>query len=163
PALCENPPPLFFVENSRECVAGFEVGLVAADDPVPFVLAAILNARIAIHDSIGQPQLEIVDQSVPPDQEGISLSGVLGSRLTGNYSFLNRPEFRIAVPACQILSVEEALETRFDVGCGVLRIAGTGRGEENQPDKGRQEFERTTEQAIHGAPQGQWIFQLLMG
>ena len=91
--------------------ASRHVGLVAADDPVGrFLDAAILDARVAAADAILEPQLEVVDLALPPDEERVVLGRLLLGGLAGDRAVLDAPELRIAVPAVERLAVEDRLE-----------------------------------------------------
>ena len=96
-----------------------EFVLIAANDPlivdlaVSDVLRAILNSGVVGRVATKrQPQLEILQRAVLPNEEGVPLGRILGSRLAMNHSVLNAPQSRITVPGSEILAVKQSLHPR---------------------------------------------------
>ena len=79
-------------------------------------LAAILDARVAADDLVLEPQHEVIDRSLPPDQERVALGRILLGGVAGDRAVLDAPELRVAVPAVEVLAVEDRLEARLVVG-----------------------------------------------
>ena len=109
-ALGENSASAFLVKNAGVGLARLEVGLIPADDPFIDFLAAVLNAGIAADDLEFQAEFEVIHGAVPPNQERVSLRGILGRGFAGDRAILDGPEFRISIPAGKIFPVEDRLK-----------------------------------------------------
>lgn len=109
-ALSQNAAAALLVENARIGVAGLEIALVTTDDVIAQVGAAVLDAGVSADNAVREPQLEIVDLTLTPDNERVSLGRIFGGRAAGNGAVLDRPELCVAVPAIELLSVEDRLE-----------------------------------------------------
>ena len=108
--LAEDAAAFLLVDDSRIGRARLEVGLVAADHEVTQILAAVLDAAVGLGgacDPVGEREFEVVDQPLPPDQEGVVLGQVLGGGLTDNDAVLDPPELRLSLPARQRRAIEE--------------------------------------------------------
>jgi hypothetical protein len=93
-AIGQNSTETLAVQNSGVSLAGFEVALVPANDPLVVFnfKAAVLNARVAADDLVLQRQLEIADITAAPDDERVAFGRLFGRCLTGDRSVANAPE-----------------------------------------------------------------------
>ena len=105
----------FFVEEADGALSVHDIGLVAADDPFSEFLAAILDAAVAACEAELGFEDEVFGFAVTPDTEGVALGGVVRGGLASHGTIDNRPIPRVAVPAGEILAVEDGNETNF---CG---------------------------------------------
>ena len=125
PPLGQNAAPLLLIENARVGGAGVDIGLIAADDKIAVIFAAVLHAAVAAGDPVFQPQFKVVERALPPDEEGVSLGRILGRRLPDDGAILHRPELRLPLPALQACAVED----RHEAGISRRRL-GRGGGAE---------------------------------
>src|SRR5262245_64063690 len=70
-ALGQDTAPLLLVQDPGVALPGLDVRLVPARDPVAQVLAAVLNAGVPANDAVREPELEVLDGALAPDQEGV--------------------------------------------------------------------------------------------
>ncbi len=105
----------FAVDDTHVPATVFDVALVAAGDPLaPFFRvfeAADLNARVMVGELELGLQFEVGRFVAPPDEERIARGGVFRRGLADDTAILDPPEFRVAVPAFQRLTVEDRSET----------------------------------------------------
>ena len=144
----QNAPTPFLVEDARIGFSRLEVSLVTPHHPVAQVLAAILNARIAADNLERQPQFEVVDVAVTPDEERVSGGLVLLGGLAGDRPVADGPELGIAIPPREVFAVEQALEPRFDL------LGRQRRGAESQKGDGQggREPDRVQSAMCHKIP-----------
>ncbi len=90
--------------------ACLEVGLVAADNKVSEVAAAVLDAAIAPGEPVLEFELEVVHEPCSPDEKGVALRGILGRCLPDDRAVLDTPELGLPLPAGQGLTVEDRHE-----------------------------------------------------
>jgi hypothetical protein len=109
--LGEDAAAFLLVEDARIGRPRLEVTLIAADDGITVVLAAILDAAIAAGDSILQLEFEIIEVALTPDQERVAFGGFLGGCLADDRSVLHRPELRLSLPALERRAVEDRHES----------------------------------------------------
>src|SRR5690606_35201701 len=124
----EDPAAALFIVDAAEHVAGFEVALIAADNPVAQILAAVLDARVTADDLVLELQHEVIDRSIAPDEERVPLGGILLRSAAGDRAVFDAPELRVAVPTFEILAVEDRLEAVF----GKRQPRGADRHERDQ-------------------------------
>jgi len=116
-------------------MVGVNVGLVTAHDPVAIIPAAILNAGVAAFDLPGQPEFKIAEQSLTPDQKGVSLRWVLWRCSSHDGAIDNGPELGIPVPPGERLAIEELHESRLTFLSGqCVGRYGPGRRAQNAND-----------------------------
>jgi hypothetical protein len=106
-ALGQDAAPLFLVQDAAVRLAGFEVGLVAADDrpeiALAMDLAPVLNSGIARDDPVGEPQFEVRKIAVGVDQEGVVGQLRVGLGHASDGAVPHRPERRVARPTVRSL------------------------------------------------------------
>src|SRR5205085_4242324 len=113
--LAQNPAGLLLIADAGVAQSRIDVGLIAADDVLRFIddAAAILNARVAADDLVFGPNFKIGRLPPFPDQERIVRQLLFRRRLRGERSIANAPIICVALPAGQVLTVEEADEAHF--------------------------------------------------
>ena len=158
-----NSPPLapFVIDEARHVwqfifVADFV--LVAANHPLVFCRCfgdaprTILNSRVVGGVAAKrEPQFEITDGAPLPDEKRVAGRHVLRCRFPVNNTLLHAPESRIAVPAGEILPVEEHLHAAGlrRRHCGGLVGGRFGKG--GTGDKDEEEGQETAHwHALHG-------------
>ena len=102
------------------------------------VFRAILDARVVgSGDAERKPQFEVFEVAFLADQEGVAVGFVFVGRLAVKDTVFDGPQAGIAVPAGEILAVEEALHVvRF--GRRTLGIGGhCGEGEGKEGEEGQ--------------------------
>src|SRR6185503_20220983 len=120
PALREDAVHSLLIEDARVGFARLEIGLITADDEVPAILAAILDAGIAEalvavgNNLVGDAQLEVADHLVravrAPDEEVVALGRIFLRSHAGDSAILHRPVVGAALPTGKILAVEDGNE-----------------------------------------------------
>ena len=105
--LSEDSAALLLVHDPGVRRARLEVGLVAADDQVSQVFAAVLDATVAAGDPILEREIEIVDVALPPDEKRIPLGGILGRRFADDHALFHRPKPRLPFPAVERRAIED--------------------------------------------------------
>src|SRR5262245_45531003 len=115
-ALAEHATGTLFIQDADELLVSLtrrvDVRLVAGDHEVPRLadmLGSILNAGVAADDLELGLQLEVGDLAVP-NQEAIASLNLPVLGVAGDGAILDRPQVRLALPAGQVLAVEELLE-----------------------------------------------------
>ena len=89
------------------------VTLVATDGPLAYLgefFAAVLNAGVIAGSPDHGLELEVIHFTALPNEELVEVEMVRARCPASDSAVLNRPEFRIAVPAGEILPVEDGLE-----------------------------------------------------
>ena len=133
-ALGQNATATLFIEDAAVGLAGLEIRLVSAHHELVGVhqLAAVLNAGVAVEDTILQAQLEIGHRAIGPDQEGVSSNRMIPVSGARDEPFLHGPQVGTPRPAGERLAVEDrniALGLRiFDGGLA----AGESQGGDRQ-------------------------------
>ena len=118
---------LLLVKDAGVGGADLEVRLVAADNEVAEVLAAILDAGVArvAGEPVGEAQLEVADElllvAVLGDEEVVALGGIFLGRGAGDGAVLDGPMLLAAFPAGEGLAVEQGFEARLIGGEGEQR------------------------------------------
>lgn len=127
PPQGENSTVAFAVEDAGVLLVRGEVALVSANRPLaPFLglfPTPVLHSRVAADQAELETQHEVVEFPLPPDAEFVVGERVFLARDARDRTVLDRPPFRVAVPAVERLAVENRLEARL-VGGGKRR---TGR------------------------------------
>ncbi len=114
----------FLIEHRVDFRHGMNVALVAPDRPLADLrqfLAAILNAGVVPRDFHLRAQLEVLHHTAAPDEKLIVTQRLRPRRLPRDATLLNRSQRRIALPAGEVLAVEEgakALRAGLRVGRG---------------------------------------------
>src|SRR5262249_24880521 len=144
-------------ENAGVAVTGLEIALVAADDPVADVGAAVLNAGVPADDLVLQTQLKVIELSVAPDDERVPVGLIVVGGAARYRAVGDRPELGIAVPAVEARAVEDEFITGLVVGRSHGR-SRRQRGDQCQrggPTAGGAGARsvRETQQVAHGEPQ----------
>ena len=109
-SLGDDAAAFFFVHHPEVILGRVHVHLVATDNPVVLIdeLGPILDSRIVVsgHSRL-EGELKILNCLPLVDEKGISLGGVVGLGFAYNHPVFDRPEFRMAFPAREILTVEQ--------------------------------------------------------
>jgi len=103
----------FMIQEPDLALIVLDLGLVAGDSPVSKVLAAVLDAGVAVPDAEFDLEDKILKLTAPPNTKGIATSRVLLGSLAPDGAVLNGPEPRITVPSCEVPAVENTHETGF--------------------------------------------------
>ena len=93
----------------------FDFRLVARNLPVTEVLTSVLDSGVAVVDAELYLEDEVLKFSAAPDAEGVSISRVFLGCLAANCAVPDGPESRVAVPADEVLAVEDADKTGLDI------------------------------------------------
>ena len=127
---------LLLVHDPGEFRARLEVTLVAADNGITEILAAILDAAVAAGDAVLEFEFEVIKVALPPDQERVALGRLFGRRLADDRTVLHRPELGLPLPAFERRAVEDRHETGI-VGSDSRRTTCRGhRGHEHHEARG---------------------------
>ncbi len=109
-SLGDNAAALFLIHHPEVILGRMHVHLIATDNPVVLVdeLGPILDSRIIVpgHSRL-QSEFKIIDSLSLINEKGISLGGVVGLGFAYDGAVLDRPELRVALPAGEILTVEQ--------------------------------------------------------
>ena len=111
-ALAKESAEPLAVEHAVELHVVGQIGLISADDPlgVGFFPTAELNTRVVVDQPVLDLQLEIARLATSPNDERVSLGGVVGRGLAGDGAVLHAPELGIAVPSLECFPVEDGHE-----------------------------------------------------
>ena len=107
-------PAALVVEEADLARFIFDLGLVAADAPFAEVLTSVLDSGVSVVDAEFYLEDEVLRFSASPDAEGVSVCRVFLGCLAANCAVPDGPESRVAVPAGQVLAVEDADKTGLD-------------------------------------------------
>ncbi len=136
PAIRKDTAKCFAVANPGIAIAGLEIGLVSTDPPSVMLAGlyetTVLNTGVATLDLEIESEVEILQDSTLPYNEGISTSrGFLGG-LADDGSVFHFPKLGITIPILEGLAVEEAFSL-FGEGA-VSQHQGQGGSEDNGED-----------------------------
>ena len=108
----KNAPKGLAVANSRKTVSGFEIGLIPTDPPTVllagFEKTAVLNAAVPAFDLVFQGQVKVLEGSVLPNEESVSLGWIFLGVFSENRTVFDPPVIGVAVPSVEAFAVKEA-------------------------------------------------------
>ena len=148
-ALGEDSTAPLLVVDAGVGRAGVDVGLVAADDEVTMVVAAVLDATVAPFDLVLELELEVVERALLPNQEGVAVGRLLGRRRADDRAVLDRPEV-FPLPALE----RGAVEDRREAGIGLGGDAAAREGEGGEKPRHQKPSTRQTCCAHRSPPHG---------
>ena len=148
-ALGEDPAAPFLVIDAGVGRGGVDVGLIAADDEVAMIVAAVLDAAVAPLDLVLDLELEVVERALPPDEEGVAVGRLLGRRRADDRAVLDRPEV-LPLPALE----RGAVEDRREAGIGLGGDAAAREGEGGEKPRHQKPSTRQTCCAHRSPPHG---------
>jgi len=91
-------------------------------------LGAVIDTRVSLSRPESNSPLEVPDLSALPDKVRVIFHLDFRPYLGHDKPILDRPESRVAIPAAQVLAIEELHEFGFDrVGIDFVIVAGRGK------------------------------------